>query len=571
MSKPTLLAQDARALKYIKEGVDVIYGAVKRTLGPEPLTTLMYRTFNRGPRNVDDGFYTAEVIVPKNPFIRLAAEFFKEAVMRTNRRVGDGTSTTAVIGGVLFNDLYKLLSAVSSKIRTGTQPQKVGAKTLSKRVLAEAAMVKEQIRAASQPVETLEELERIARISLGDETHAKEIAKIAFEVGVDGFIDVVEGYKGEVEIDRVEGMRFPAKIPAKSFVNVPGKYEMVAQDCPVFITNMALDNVNQAVAIVNGITDKIPKVILIAPSFSNPVLEEFFKAMFSFDAQGNRFKTGVDIFPVAVPSMRTEQLEDLAAYCDATLLDKQGGKKADDVQIKFGFMEKLIVKDAETREDAIATGGRGAKGDAVTERIKVLKGQLAETKTDDMGSAFRKLLERRIASMASAGGVIRVGAPTDAESLPLKLKIEDVVYACRAALRSGYVKGGGLALKEIAEGLADDSLLKNALMAPYKQIQENAGGELEIGEDVIDPTDAVYYAVEHATSVVASLITVGNLIPEEPELQPGEGEMAMARAVEKVLFVWAKEKNILSENEREMLLDAQGRMTSDEWGYTHQD
>ena len=100
--KPTLIAQDGKALQFIKEGVDLIYGAVRRTLGPEARTTLMYRTFNRGPRLVDDGFYTSECIVPKNPFVKLASEFFKEATMRTNRRVGDGTSATTVIAGKLL-------------------------------------------------------------------------------------------------------------------------------------------------------------------------------------------------------------------------------------------------------------------------------------------------------------------------------------------------------------------------------------------------------------------------------------------------------------------------------------
>ncbi len=38
-------------------------------------------------------------------------------------------------------------------------------------------------------------------------------------------------------------------------------------------------------------------------------------------------------------------------------------------------------------------------------------------------------------------------------SLDLKLKVEDAVYACKSALRGGYVKGGGLCLKEIAETL----------------------------------------------------------------------------------------------------------------------
>jgi hypothetical protein len=60
----TILEQDSRALKFIKEGVDLIYGAVRRTLDPEARTTSCIAR-STVVLNVDDGFYTAEVIVPR--------------------------------------------------------------------------------------------------------------------------------------------------------------------------------------------------------------------------------------------------------------------------------------------------------------------------------------------------------------------------------------------------------------------------------------------------------------------------------------------------------------------------
>ena len=562
----TLLAQDAEALKYIKEGVDIIYGAVKRTLGPEAKTTLMYRTYNRGPRLVDDGFYTAEVIVPKNPYVKLASEFFKEATMRTNRKVGDGTSATTTIAGVLFNDLYTKISTTSRGYGANT-----GSKVMELRreILKEAKDVKEKVRAASTPVTSVETLEKISAISLGEETElSKTVAGMAYEVGVDGFIDVVEGYKGEVETEVIKGMRFPAKVCGKAFVNKPERYEMVVEDSAVFVTNHKLDNDALVAFLVKQLAET--KLVIIAPDFSEQVLVNMILAR----------QNGSFIWPIKVPSLRTEQLEDIAVYCGAKLFDKNKGDKLQHVKPEdAGYLRKITVKDAETKEDAIILGGKGTEeisfmegekmvtSTPVQERIKTLRGQLVETQ--DQG--FQKLMERRIASMASAGGVIRVGAPTDAESLPLKLKIEDVVYACRAALRSGYVKGGGLCLKEIADDLPDTHILKKALLGPHTQIQENAGGFLEIGDDVIDPTDAVYYAVEHATSVVASLITVGNLIPEAPEIENGEGELALAQAAKKYVYFWAKKEGLLSESEKAMLDDARLGMTEDEWTITHTD
>lgn len=584
MSKPTITLSDKSVIEVLKKGVDAITVPVEKTLGPEAGTTLMYRTYNRGPRNVDDGFYTSEVIIPKNPFIRLVAEFFKEGTMRTNRKVGDGTSATTVVGGALFNFVYSILQSKAQGYSSGQNNSEKGVMQMKREILEEADKIKKEITKSSKPIKIIEELEKISAVSMGQESEiSKTIADMAWEVGPDGFLDVVEGYKNEIETELVKGMRFTAKVCGKAFVNKPERHEMVVEDCPVFITNHKMDNDMLVRFIISKFENT--KAIIMAPDFSDQVLVNMVLAR----------KNGTFICPVKTPSTRTEVLEDVAIYCGAKLYDKNKGDKLQSVKKEdLGYITKLIVKDVETREDAVLLGGQGTEvqsftekemvdvkngkdkeGNAKTrkeskikifestpvkERIKILKGQLGEAKHQQ----FKMLLERRIASMASAGGVIRVGSPTDAESLPLKLKIEDCVFNCRAALKSGYVKGGGLALKEIADKLKDEHILKTALLAPHKKIQENAGGHLDIGEDIIDSTDSVYYAVEYATSVVASLITIKTLITEEPEIAVGEGELKLAQSFDKAITAWKLKEGILTENEKLQAQDANGGLTSDE-------
>jgi len=549
MAKSTLVALDAKALAYAKKGVDAIYEPVRRTFGPEAGTTLMYRSYGRGPRCVDDGYYTAEVITPKNPFVKLVAEFFKEGTKKTNEKVGDGTTGTTIIAGVLFNDIYAKSQARTQGYSAGDTKKK-GFMEMRREILESAKDIKDKIRTASKPVKTLEDLEKISAISLGEDNDtSKKIAHMAYEVGVEGFIDVVEGYNGEVETELIKGMRFPAKTCGKAFVNKPERHEMVIEDCPVFITNYKLDND----ALVRYLVAKFgsSKLTIIAPDFSEQVLISMVLGR----------ENATFVWPIKAPSLRTEQMEDLAVFFGASLVDKDKGHKLEGITgTEVGFVDKIIVKDVETREDVVALGGKGEKSTAVKDRIKVLQGQLKEAKEPQ----FKKLLERRIASLSAGGGVIRVGSPTDAESLPLKLKIEDCVYACKSALKSGYVKGGGLCLKEIADTLPDTHILKNALLAPHKQIQDNSGGALKIGKDVIDPTDAVYYAVEHATSVVSSLITVKTLVVEEPEMELGEGQLAIAQAINSFVKAWSKKEGIMTASEEEAEKDAMGGLTQDE-------
>lgn len=573
-----------KARKAVLEGVNAIGVPVSMTLGPQARKALMYRTHNRGSRIVDDGHTVAECQEPKDPFVRLAAATFKEACKRTNERVGDGTATTATIGWRLFNDCYNLLSDSGSEMTARKSAGRIGVSTLRADILKSAAWVKEEVAKVAKKIKNVDDLTKIATISVGgDAVLGKTIADMAYHVGEDGFIDVVEGYKGEIETEVIDGFRFPAKPGAKAFVNNPARYEMVAQDCPVLITNHALDNGGDISSVLRRFNEGTPntpgtsKIIVIAPSFSESVLVSMVNAV----------KQGYFIYPVKVPSLRTEQFEDLAIYAGARFIDKNKGNPLRSASMQdLGFLGKLIIKDTENREDAVATGGRGAievetmTHDAVTDektgkkvkehkkvlsspvkdRIATLKGQLVETQQE----SFKKLLERRIASMGSAIGVIRVGDSTQASSLDRKLKIEDAVYACKAALRGGYVKGGGLCLKEIASRLPEGDVLAAALTEPYLRIQASVDGGIEIGDDVIDPAEAEIYAVEHACGVVANLITVEILTPESEEIGMGDGMVAVAKEIGFIGLGMRKQQGILQENELEMERDRLKGLTVDE-------
>lgn len=508
----TKIKLGAEARDAIKKGVNIVYDAVKLTLGPSGGNALMFRTYARGPRITNDGVTIAEVIEPKNEFVKIVADAFKESCKKTNELAGDGTTTTTVIGGHLLNEVFASLSG-------GVIGGSGDVMQIKRKLLAEKDVVLAAIKDSSKEVKTIEELEKIATVSVEDEELGKLIASIVWETGVEGYVDTLEGFKGEIEHEVIRGMRFPAKVPGKAFVNNPARYEMVMDDVPVMLTNYTLDSVNEVGGVANKIftETKGTKLAILAPSFSTPVLVEFINAA----------KKGYYIFPVKVPSLRTEQYEDIAAYAGAKFINKDKGDSIGATSsVDLGFFERFIVKDVEAREEAVATGGRGAKDESVKNRIEELKKQRQETKQQN----HKALIDRRIASMASAVGVIRVGAPSQAEGLYLKLKVEDAVYACKAALEEGYVKGGGLCLKEIAEK-NPDMLLSKSLIAPYNQIQENAGEELKIGKGIVDPTKAVRLAVQHAISVVANLITVKIIIPESRDDSPGEGYNNIAKAI----------------------------------------
>lgn len=560
MSKSTRILFHNKAREAILRGVNLCYEAVRLSLGPSAGSALMYRTYARGPRIVDDGATILSVLEPKDEFTKIVVDAFKEASEKTNQRAGDGTATTTVIAGKLIKDI---LGKMEDTAQSYAVSSKVNVQKIRRELLSLSKQIQEKIKARAKKIESLESLEKIAYVSLGNEEVGKMVAKVVWEVGIDGFIDVTDGYKEELETEVIKGARFPAKPGAKAFINNPKRFEMVIQDCPILLTNYKFDSDVQARVVFPKLLKTNSKIAILAPDFSEQVLISMVQTT----------KQGVYMFPIKVPSLRTEQFEDLAVYFGANFIDKNTGKKLENVEdTDLGFVEKLVVKDTENREDAVALGGSGLReartkiankdydvSSPVALRIDILKQQIKEEHEDTR----KKILERRIASLASAVGVIRVGASTTAESLPLKLKIEDAQYACKSALEEGYVKGGGLCLKEIAEEMKD-TLIYSALKAPAEQIQENNEEPLEVGDDIIDPAKVVRMAVEHAVSVAANLATVKVIIPEEREESPAEGYKEIARAIRMFDVMWAKDKGIHKENLEEMEKDLMRKWESEE-------
>jgi len=329
MEKTSEPISGAQARKKILSGVNKVFNVVKLTLGPEGRNALLPRTFSRGPRITNDGVTTSENVRLKDEYEALAAEAFKEGSKRTNELVGDGTTTTCVIAGSLINQIFGDMSSdIPSAQLTGIKSTKKGVRAIRQEMKDAKDLVVASIKEKAKPVKTLAELEKIAVVSIGkeDESISKIVAGIVWETGRDGagnfinnYIDVTEGYKQELETEVIRGMKFPSKVAHRAFVNKPERFEMVAEDVAVFITNYKLDNPFEVVDILNRV--KVSKIALFAPDFSQTVIKSLIETT----------KNGLFCYPIRCPALRTEQLEDLATYTGATVIDKDTGKKLESV------------------------------------------------------------------------------------------------------------------------------------------------------------------------------------------------------------------------------------------------
>ena len=138
--------------------------------------------------------------------------------------------------------------------------------------------------------------------------------------------------------------------------------------------------------------------------------------------------------------------------------------------------------------------------------------------------------------LSGSVGVIKVGADSKVELKEKKDRIEDAIYATKAALKEGIVPGGGIALMDAstkipAKAVGEEILLK-AITAPFHTILANAGLEQVqprptkgLGVDVItgesvdmiesgiiDPVLVTKSALKNAVSVVSTIISADCVI-----------------------------------------------------------
>jgi len=163
-------------------------------------------------------------------------------------------------------------------------------------------------------------------------------------------------------------------------------------------------------------------------------------------------------------------------------------------------------------------------------RIDELNSKLAK----EQNGFFKKKLEDRLAMLSGSVGVIKVGASSKVELKEKKDRIEDAIYATKAALKEGIVPGGGIALlnasQKISTGPAGKVLL-NSLSSPYETIMDNAGMELNlamkegygcnvidgsfvkmIDAGIIDPVLVTKSALKNAVSVALTVMSADCVI-----------------------------------------------------------
>lgn len=470
----------------IVSATEKLFNYVRHTYGPAGLGVLIDR--GRSQEILDDGFAAIEEFELEDELENAVIGYIKEASRKTNKRAGDGTTTSVLIMTSIVREAMK--TKKESLTRTNMN-------ILAHELRVASEGVVKQIRKDAKRINTKDDLERIALNSYNNPDMAKVVADMILAVGADGAIALEESETLETTTELVAGMKIDRGYTSPYMAGAEGQ-DFEAKNPLILLTDEKILGVDILIPILDPHLKAGRKDFLI-------VCEELGGEALA-TVLINKLKGMLNLVCVKCPGYgesKHQAMEDIAVLTGATYISETRGRSIKSVvSSDLGGAKRVVVSSSET----LVVGGKGKKED-IEARAKTIRPLL------DTGSTYDKqYAQERLASLTGGIGVIRVGAPTEGEMRSIKSKTEDAISATKLAFKEGVIAGGGVTL---AGFKTSSDILNTALKEPRKVLEENGGDA--ISADAQDSAGVTIASLESAVSVAANLITTGAIITDKRE------------------------------------------------------
>ena len=494
-----------KARAKIMKGVDKLAKAVGSTLGAGG-RCVIYEDSIGQPVITKDGVTVAESVVLFDPVENMGATLVKEAARNTVKEAGDGTTTATVLVEALINSIrFAVAAGVSIReIKDGVN-----------QCLEE---VIDYLNSSAIDVEG-DMLEAVAAISCNnDKELGAIIAKAYEEVGKHGVVLMEESDSEDTYVDVVNGAQIDCGLTSPHFVTNTDKHICELDNPYVLTVSSEIPNIRKIQGVLEHVIKQGRALLIVAP-----VSQQVKSALLMNKVKGN-IKVNIVDTPGFGPT-RVDALEDLAILTGSTVINEELGDDLDLIT-----PEHLGEVDFAVTDDKNTTITMDGTTNAVLERIVEVKNKISEEKN----GFIKNKLEQRLATLSGSVGVIKVGADSKVELKEKKDRVEDAIYATKAALQEGIVPGGGVALLNASEKILTSqagNVLLEAIKSPYDTILRNSGfmshENLDAGwgvdaitgncvnmvdSGIIDPVLVTKTALKNAVSVALTIMSADCVI-----------------------------------------------------------
>jgi len=514
-------------------GIKQLNHSVSSTLGPGGRTVLI-KDQSGEVKVTKDGVTVAKSFHELEDQVEdLGAQLVKQVSIKSANEAGDGTTTSTLLAATMVEEGLKL-------INQGSNPVEVK-KGIDKYV----AQVVEQIKKIAKDVSSQDQIQQVATISANGDVEVGNLISTAIEkVGREGIVTIEESKTGETSLEIVEGMQFDRGYKSPYFVTNNTTMNASLTEPYILIYDGRITKAAELLNALSKVNSDNKPLLIVAEDIEDEALATLIV---------NKMRGIVSVAAVKAPDFgerRTLILEDLAILTGGTVISKDKGHKLDKltpVQLVEMFGKARTINVA--KETTTIVDGNG-EVEKITARAQEIKEQI------EKATSFyeKEKLQERLGKLVGGVAIISVGGNSDIEIKERKDRVEDALFATKAALTEGVVPGGGIALiravnnlsilpKEVtSDELLGFDIVKKTCYAPFKTILSNCGIEdyysilknateadsftydakkQEIVDaftaGLLDPAKVTRTALENAASVAGTILTTESVIFEKKD------------------------------------------------------
>ena len=467
---PKKLLFKANARAELLKGVKQLADAVSITMGPGGQTVVIDQGDDLWPILTKDGVTVAKHVNLPDRMQNLGAKLVKQAAQGAAEIAGDGTTTSTVLAHSLFSKGVKSINA-------GTNPV-----LLRKGIMDCAESIITELSKTAKPVKTDEEIIQVGTISANGEREIGELLCEAMNaVGRDGVITVEEAKGFKTSLTTVEGTRLDRGYTSPYFINDDARGCVRYEKPYILLANRRFSSIKELLPILEKVHQAGKPLLVVADEVEGDALQGLV-----LNNQKGILKCCVIRAP-EFGSGRVSTMEDLAFLLGTKVLTAADESISRLELSDLGRCDRIVI----TRSETLIVGTPTSKVEVSNYCNKISDALLEPGLTNDE----KGILNRRLVRLSGGVAILKVGGSTEAELRERKDRVEDALYATRAAVRSGILAGGGTSLlrasRKVKTSVQDNdflagwNLMVDVASAPIYQIAKNAG---KVPEVVIEKT-----------------------------------------------------------------------------------
>ena len=521
-------------------GINKLNHSVSSTLGPGGRTVLI-REQNGEVKVTKDGVTVAKAFHKLEDDIEdLGAQLVKQVSIKSANEAGDGTTTSTLLATEIVKEGLKVIRQGSNAVEIKNSIDKTVKDVIN------------NIKKSAIDISSEEQIKQVATISGNNDQEVGNLISPAIQkVGREGVVTIVESKTGETSLEIVEGMQFDRGYKSPYFVTNNTTMQAGLENPLVLLYDGRISSAQELLQALTKANAENRSLLIISEDIGDEALATLIV---------NKMRGIVQVCAVKAPDFgerKTLILEDIAILTGGQVISKDKGHKLDKLtpQQLSEFLGSARLATV-SKEETTIVDGKGQE-DKIEARAEEIKEQI------EKATSFyeKEKLQERLGKLVGGVAIINVGGNSDIEIKEKKDRVEDALYATKAALADGIVPGGGSALYQASlEHYAEESIndaigqkiIQKAIQAPFKKILENAGIEdwytfipkygqiydaknhqmvsaLEAG--IIDPAKVVITALKNAASVAGTILTTESVVfekkakDEKDEMNPLAGMM----------------------------------------------